>query len=66
IRMTKAEIIRTGIKLGVDYGMTISCYQPSLSGESCGVCDACILRLEGFRANGLSDPAVYRKTIHEK
>jgi len=66
IRMTKAEIIRTGIKLGVDYGMTISCYQPSLSGESCGVCDACILRLEGFRVNGLSDPAVYRKTIHGK
>lgn len=59
--MTKAEIIRKGTKLGVDYGMTLSCYQPNAKGESCGVCDACILRLEGFRANGLADPAEYRK-----
>ncbi len=66
IHMTKAEIIRTGTALGVDYGMTISCYQPSLSGESCGVCDACILRLAGFRANGLIDPAVYRNKAHGK
>jgi len=62
--MTKAEIIKRGAELGVDYGMTLSCYQPSENGESCGVCDACILRLEGFRANGLGDPAVYREKTH--
>lgn len=60
--MTKAEIIKRGRELGVDYGMTLSCYQPNSTGESCGVCNACILRLEGFRANGLTDPARYRKT----
>lgn len=62
LNMTKAEIIKRGTELGVDYGMTLSCYQPNSTGESCGVCDACVLRLEGFRANGLTDPARYRKT----
>jgi 7-cyano-7-deazaguanine synthase len=62
--MTKAEIIKKGTQLGLDYGMTLSCYQPSENGESCGVCDACILRLEGFRANNLADPAVYRGKTH--
>ncbi|MCD4708924.1 MAG: 7-cyano-7-deazaguanine synthase QueC [Candidatus Sabulitectum sp.] len=60
--MTKAEIIKRGTELGIDYGMTLSCYQPNSTGESCGICDACTLRLEGFRANGLTDPARYRKT----
>ncbi len=61
LHMTKAEIIKKGTQLGVNYGMTLSCYQPNKYGESCGMCDACILRLEGFRANGLEDPAVYRR-----
>ncbi|MCK5785417.1 MAG: 7-cyano-7-deazaguanine synthase QueC [Candidatus Sabulitectum sp.] len=61
LHMTKAEIIRKGIQLGVDYGMTLSCYQPNTKGESCGVCDACSLRLAGFKANNLTDPASYRK-----
>lgn len=61
LHMTKAEIIKIGTDLGIDYGMTLSCYQPGSAGESCGVCDACSLRLEGFRANGLTDPAIYRK-----
>lgn len=57
--MTKEEIIKKGIELGVDYGQTLSCYQPNSKGESCGVCDACKLRLKGFKANGLTDPAPY-------
>ncbi|MCP4646235.1 MAG: 7-cyano-7-deazaguanine synthase QueC [bacterium] len=57
--MTKAEIIKKGIQLGVDYSKTLSCYQPNSRGESCGTCDACILRLKGFEANGLADPAPY-------
>ena len=61
LHMTKAEIIEKGIQLGVDYGMTLSCYQPNSKGESCGVCDACFLRLAGFKANNLTDPAPYRK-----
>lgn len=57
--MTKAEIIKKGIELEVDYGKTLSCYQPNSTGESCGVCDACVLRLKGFKANGLIDPVPY-------
>jgi 7-cyano-7-deazaguanine synthase len=56
IRMTKAEIIRTGMKLGVDYGMTISCYDP-IQNKACGRCDACLLRRKGFFENSLPDPA---------
>ncbi|MEO8140766.1 MAG: 7-cyano-7-deazaguanine synthase QueC [Gemmatimonadota bacterium] len=59
IRSTKAEIIATGLALGVDYGITRSCYDPSPSGEACGECDSCQLRLKGFRENGLPDPAPY-------
>ena len=59
IRMTKAEIIRTGVALGVDYGLTVSCYEPDLAG-ACGRCDACILRLRGFAEAGLADPVPYR------
>jgi 7-cyano-7-deazaguanine synthase len=60
IQMSKADIIRTGLGLGVDFGLTSSCYDPSPAGEACGHCDACILRREGFAANGVADPAPYR------
>jgi 7-cyano-7-deazaguanine synthase len=59
IRMTKAEIIAAGLALGVDYGITRSCYDPSPAGEACGECDSCQLRLKGFRENGVPDPAPY-------
>ncbi|MDE3061157.1 MAG: 7-cyano-7-deazaguanine synthase QueC [Pseudomonadota bacterium] len=59
IRMTKAEIIRKGLELGVDYGLTFSCYDPDAQGHACGSCDACQLRLKGFRENGLDDPSRY-------
>jgi 7-cyano-7-deazaguanine synthase len=57
IRMTKAEIIRRGIELGVDYGLTHSCYDPDASGAPCGHCDSCQLRRKGFLEAGLEDPA---------
>lgn len=60
IRLTKAEIIRKGLSLGVDYGLTCTCYDPSPAGEACGSCDACQLRLKGFAENGLQDPARYQ------
>src|SRR3954467_7950805 len=60
IRMTKAEIIRRGTELGVDYGLTHSCYAPSETGVSCGRCDACLLRLKGFAEAGLVDPIAYQ------
>ena len=56
ISLTKAEIIRKGLELGVDYGLTSSCYDPSPSGAPCGRCDSCVLRQKGFRENGLTDP----------
>ena len=59
IDLTKAEIISTGTELDVDYKLTHSCYDPSLDGLSCGECDACILRKEGFFAAGISDPTNY-------
>lgn len=62
ISMTKAEIITAGIALGVDYGLTHSCYDPSPRGLSCGQCDSCRLRLKGFREAGLSDPVSYVTT----
>ncbi len=61
IDMTKAEIIRLGTSLGVDYAMTVSCYQADAYGEACGLCDSCRLRREGFIAAGLADPTRYRK-----
>lgn len=61
IDLTKEEIIRTGLDLGVDYGLTLSCYDPSEDGEACGECDSCSLRLRGFAANGVSDPAPYQE-----
>jgi 7-cyano-7-deazaguanine synthase len=60
IRMGKTEIIRRGLELGVDFGLTISCYDPSPEGLACGHCDACLLRLKGFREVGVPDPAPYR------
>jgi len=59
IAMSKREIIAKGLTLGVNYGLTRSCYDPAESGESCGECDACQLRLKGFRENGLVDPVPY-------
>ena len=59
ISMTKADIISAGVALGVDYGLTHSCYDPSPSGISCGRCDSCRLRLKGFREAGLTDPLSY-------
>lgn len=60
ISMSKKKIIETGLELGVDYGLTITCYDPSADGEACGECDACILRLKGFEQAGVSDPTQYQ------
>tara|TARA_Y100000741_G_scaffold272170_1_gene212253 strand:- start:55 stop:735 length:681 start_codon:yes stop_codon:yes gene_type:complete len=60
INLTKAEIITEGVKLGVDYSMTHSCYDPSKTGLSCGECDACILRKEGFNVANITDPTNYQ------
>jgi len=60
LQMSKAEIIREGIRLGVDYGLTLSCYDPDGQGRACGRCDSCRLRLKGFAEAGENDPAVYR------
>jgi 7-cyano-7-deazaguanine synthase len=57
--MSKAEIIRKGMELGVDFSLTHSCYDPGADGVACGECDSCRLRLEGFRAAGLVDPIRY-------
>jgi 7-cyano-7-deazaguanine synthase len=57
IDLTKAEIIRRGTTLGVDYGLTVSCYQADAAGRACGICDACRLRQAGFAAAGIEDPA---------
>ncbi|ROM18584.1 7-cyano-7-deazaguanine synthase QueC [Pseudomonas protegens] len=57
--LSKAEIIQAGVRLGVDYGLTVSCYQADDSGQACGKCDSCRLRAEGFRAAGISDPTPY-------
>ncbi len=59
IRMTKAEIVRQGLALGLDYGLTHSCYDPSPEGLSCGHCDSCLLRLKGFAEAGVADPLPY-------
>ncbi len=56
IAMTKAQIIKKGLELGVDYGLTSSCYDPSAAGKPCGECDSCVLRRKGFEENGMEDP----------
>ncbi len=60
IQLTKAQIIEKGIALGVNYALTITCYDPSAAGEACGQCDACLLRLKGFNENAVADPALYQ------
>lgn len=61
IHMSKAEIIAEGVRLGVDYGLTSSCYDPTDAGEACGHCDSCLLRRRGFEMNGFSDPIRYKE-----
>jgi 7-cyano-7-deazaguanine synthase len=60
ISMTKAEIVRRGLALGLDYGLTTSCYDPSPAGRPCGHCDSCLLRAKGFAEAGASDPLLVR------
>jgi 7-cyano-7-deazaguanine synthase len=60
IQMSKAQIVREGVRLGVDYSLTVSCYQADRSGLACGLCDSCRLRREGFVSAGITDPTRYR------
>ncbi len=66
IHMSKKEIIETGLRLGVDYGITHSCYDPDDAGRACGRCDACRLRLAGFAAAGINDPAPYAPGVQNE
>ena len=59
ISLTKAQIIDRGLRLGVDYSLTSTCYDPAPDGKACGACDACILRLKGFKTVGIEDPVQY-------
>jgi 7-cyano-7-deazaguanine synthase len=59
IHLTKAQIIKKGTALGLDYGMTHSCYDPATDGKACGQCDSCILRKKGFSEAGIDDPTLY-------
>ncbi|MDR3723152.1 MAG: 7-cyano-7-deazaguanine synthase QueC [Terracidiphilus sp.] len=61
MKLTKAGIIAEGVRLGVDYGLTSSCYDPSPEGQPCGQCDSCLLRKKGFHENGMEDPLKYQK-----
>ena len=65
IDLSKAEIIRIGSKLGIDYRATVSCYQADEQGMACGVCDSCRLRREGFAAAGVADPTPYMRNPQE-
>ena len=58
--MTKADIIRRGAELGLDYGLTASCYDPDLDGKPCGHCDSCVLRAKGFHEARITDPLLLR------
>jgi 7-cyano-7-deazaguanine synthase len=60
IKLTKAEIIRRGTALGIDYGLTVSCYQPDAQGRACGRCDSCRYRRQGFAAGRIADPTRYQ------
>jgi 7-cyano-7-deazaguanine synthase len=60
LRMSKADIVREGLRLGVDFALTVSCYQADADGRACRHCDACLLRAEGFAAAGVADPTRYR------
>lgn len=59
IHMTKAQIIRSAVRLGVDLGLTMSCYDPNPAGQACGSCDSCLLRRRGFQEAGVADPTQY-------
>jgi 7-cyano-7-deazaguanine synthase len=61
IKLSKAEIIRKAVELGVDLAVTRSCYDPTVEGLACGECDSCLLRLKGFREAGIKDPIRYAK-----
>lgn len=63
MQLTKAQIIQRGLELGVEYGLTHSCYDPSPDGASCGRCDSCLLRLKGFAEAGVADPISYRALV---
>ncbi len=63
ISLSKAEIIRLGTGLGVDYGLTVSCYTADAEGRACGVCDSCRLRRQGFQEAGIADPTAYRPRV---
>jgi 7-cyano-7-deazaguanine synthase len=62
LKLTKAEIIREGVRLGVDYAATLSCYDPDAAGRACGRCDSCQLRRKGFAEAGVADPTEYQMT----
>ncbi len=62
LRLSKADIIKLGVRLGVDYSQTVSCYQADKDGRACGMCDSCRLRRAGFEAAGMADPTRYRST----
>lgn len=64
VELSKAQIIRLGMSLGVDYGITHSCYDPGSDAEPCGTCDSCLLRRKGFQEAGLDDPALARTASH--
>ena len=66
IRLSKREIIQQGLSLGVDYSVTLTCYDPDEDGAACGRCEACTLRLKGFREAGLEDPARYQAVSGER
>ncbi|MCU0722149.1 MAG: 7-cyano-7-deazaguanine synthase QueC [Planctomycetes bacterium] len=63
LRLSKSEIVRRGLALGVDFGLTRSCYDPAPGGRGCGRCDACLLRLRGFEEAGAADPAPYAPRV---
>jgi 7-cyano-7-deazaguanine synthase len=66
IALSKAEIIREGLRLNVDYGITLTCYDPTPEGRACGACDACTLRQKGFAENGMEDPALVQLEIYSQ
>jgi len=61
LHMSKAQIIRAGIRAGIDFGITHSCYDPGPGGLACGACDSCIIRVQGFREAGVPDPTRYAR-----
>ena len=65
ISLSKREIVQRGLALGVDFSITLTCYDPSPEGAACGRCDACLLRLKGFRESGMEDPAAYQAVSAE-